>query len=245
MPTRAPTAGAMMPHRIFQHGDFETLAEGVWLLRGTVPAPVHRNMVVVRLASGALLLHSVIALTDERMAALGRLGRPAYAIVPSLHHMMDAPFYKTRFPDITMLCPAPIRATAAGRVTIDATVEAVLATLGIRLHPVPATRSFEYVYDMPMPEGGRMLVFNDALGNRGAPTKGLLGFLFGKLLWVAGEGPDLSRLYRLTQSRDTAAIRRFAAGLGGIPDLRLVTFSHGDPLTENPGAALKRLGEKA
>jgi hypothetical protein len=231
----------MATHRIYPHGHLQELAPEVWLLRGSSPRPVSRNMVVVRLISGDLVLHSVIALDDQGMKELEALGRPAYAIVPSMHHVMDAAFYKRRYPGLMMLCPDPIRLAIEVEVGIDDTVENVLPALGIRLHAVPATRSFEYVYDMPLSAGGRMLVFNDVMGNRGAPAKGVLGFLFGRLLWVGDKKPDVPPLYRMAVAKDRSAIRWFVANLGATHGLRLVTFSHGDPLTEHPGAILKSL----
>jgi hypothetical protein len=201
-------------------------------------------MIVVRLVSGDLLLHSVVALDDAGMAELEAIGRPAYAIVPSVHHVMDAPFYKRRYPELLVLAPEPIRPAIAGRVETGDSVENLLPALGVRLHAVPATRAFEYAYDVPLPAGGRMLMFNDVLGNRGARAKGLLGFLFARLLWV-GERPDIPPLYRLGLATDLAALRRFVAALGDIRDLRLATFSHGDPLTRNAAATLNALAPPA
>jgi hypothetical protein len=155
---------------------------------------------------------------------------------------MDAPFYKQRYPDLAMLAPNAIRHDLSPRIGIDQTVENILPALGIRLHPVPATRAFEYVYDVPLASGGRMLMFNDVLGNGGARAAGPLGFLFDRLLWVGDNGPDVPPLYRLGLATDLGAIRRFIAGLGTIHGLRLVTFSHGDPLTADPGETLKALG---
>ena len=84
------------PHKVYPYGPPEALAEGVWLIRGNLSYPLHRNMVILRLATGELILHSVVAMEESGLRALEALGTPAYAIVPSILHVMDAPFYKQR-----------------------------------------------------------------------------------------------------------------------------------------------------
>lgn len=230
-----------MQHRIYPHGPFDALAPGVWRVKGGLSLPFTRNMIVVRLASGDLLIHSVVALSADGMRALEALGRPAYAIVPSAHHLLDAPYYKTRYANLTMLTIAAIRSEVERRVKIDGTVEDLLPALGIRLHPVPATKATEYVYDVPMPAGGRMLMANDVLGNVGAGADNFMGRNVLRHIWVPSGPPTVARLYRWTQAKDVNAIRRFLAGLAGTPDLRLVTVSHGEPVRDDPSAKLKAL----
>lgn len=230
----------MAEHRIFPHGGFEELASGVWRVRGGLPFPFTRNMIVVRLPGG-LLLHSVVALDEAGMQMLERLGRPAWSIVPSTAHKMDAPFYAKRYPDLKTLAPAAVRSAVEAKVAVDGTVEDVLPGLGIKLHAVPATKTPEYVYELAMPGGGRMLMANDALGNVNAAADNFLGQNLIRHIWVPGGDPAVGRLYRLTQAKDADAIRRFLAGLANVPDLRLVTVSHGDPIRESPAAKLRAL----
>ncbi len=229
----------MAEHRIYPHAPFEALAPGVWRVKGGLPFPLTRNMIVIRLAGGELLLHSVVALDDAGMKALEALGHPAYAIVPSAAHKMDSPFYKARYPAIAMLAPAAIRDRAASNVAITGTVEEILPRLNIKLHAVPATRTHEYVYEVPMPAGGTMLMFNDVLGNVGAGAPGFVGQNIMPHVTVPRGGPTVPRIFRWTQVRDVAAVRRFIGGLADIPDLRLATVSHGDPITSDVAAKLR------
>lgn len=231
----------MKPHRVFSHGPIEELAPGVWRVRGGLSFPLYRNMIIVRLPSGELLIHSVVALNDEGMRALEQLGRPAFAIVPNKYHLRDAGFYKARYPSLQMLTPATIRDAIAPKVPVDATVEDVLPRLGIGFHPVPATKTAEHVYDVPMPDGGRMLIINDVLGNVGAGAPGLVGQAFIRNVWVPSGPPTVARLYRWTQVKDIGAIRRFLAGLAATPDLRLITVSHGEPIRDDPAGKLRAL----
>jgi hypothetical protein len=227
-------------YRIHHHDAAEALAPGVWRIRGNLTLPVTRNMIVIRLASGGLLLHSLIALDEAGMKALEALGRPAYAIVPSQHHQMDAPFYRARYPDLMILCPEAARIYVEPRSRIDGTVEDILPALGVRLHTVPGIKIVEYAYDVPMPEGGRMLLLNDVLANVGA-TRGFLGWLIFRKLIEPSEGPRVGDYFRRKHVRDLDTVNRFLAGLGTIRNLRLVTVSHGDPVAHDPASALKAL----
>jgi hypothetical protein len=197
-------------------------------------------MIVIRLASGGLVLHSLVALNEAGMKALEALGRPAYAIVPSQHHQMDAPFYRARYPDLMILCPEAARKYVEPHARIDGTVEDVLPALGVRLHAVPGLKIVEYAYDVPMPEGGRMLILNDVLGNVGA-TRGLIGWLIFRPLIEPGNGPRVADYFRRRHVRDLDTVKCFLAGLGTIRDLRLVTVSHGEPITDDPAAKLRAL----
>ena len=230
----------MASHRIFPHGEFQELAPGVWRVRGGLPFPFTRNMIVVRLPGG-LLLHSVVALDEAGMTTLESLGRPTWSIVPSAAHRMDAPFYQARYPDLKTLTVAAVRTAVETTVKVDATVEETLPALGIKLHAVPATRAIEYVYELAMPGGGRMLMANDVLGNINAAAPGFLGDTLFSQIWVPSGAPNIGRLYRWLQAKDLGAIRRFLAGLADVPDLRLVTVSHGDPITSDPAAKLRAL----
>jgi Domain of unknown function (DUF4336) len=64
------------------------------------------RMTVVRLADGALLLHSPVALDAALREALLQLGAPRYAIAPNRFHHLFIGEYRAAFPGIA-LCAAP------------------------------------------------------------------------------------------------------------------------------------------
>ena len=66
-------------------------------------------MTVVRLADGKLVIHNGIALEPAAMAELEAWGTPAYLIVPSPGHRLDAPAYKKRYPSLRVLTPKNAR----------------------------------------------------------------------------------------------------------------------------------------
>lgn len=230
------------PHKIFPYGPPEAIAEGVWLIRGNLSYPLRRNMVILRLATGELVLHSVIAMEEAGLQALEALGRPAYAIAPSVLHVMDASFYKQRYPAMKQLAPSAAMAEIGATVALDGSVEDVLPGLEFKLHPVPGTKIAEFVYDFPMPGGGRVLVANDVFGSaHAADDSRLLGRLIVSHIAVPGHRLGIPRIYRWRFITDIADVRKFAGDLAAVPDLRLITVSHGDPVISAPAEALRSL----
>jgi len=227
-------------HKIYPYGPPEKLAEDVWIVRGNLSYPLHRNMVIIRLPTGQLVLHSVIAMEEDGLKALEALGTPAYSIVPSTLHVMDAPFYKKRYPSMKQLAPSASIDEIGRIVPLDGSVEAVLPLLGFALHKAPGTEISEFVYEFPMSGGGRMLVANDVFGSaHAADDTRLLGWLIVSHIAVPGHHLGIPRIYRWRFITDLAVVRKFAGDLAAIPDLRLITVSHGDPVVTDPAGALR------
>ncbi len=94
-----------MAHKIFPHRSFQEIAPGLWQLEGSLPFPLKRNMTVVKLKSGGLLIYSAIALEDAGFAELEKLGKPEIIVVPHPFHVMDLAFYKQKYPQLKVLRP--------------------------------------------------------------------------------------------------------------------------------------------
>jgi hypothetical protein len=92
-----------MAHRFFPHGELSEIAPSLWQVEGSLPMPLKRNMKVYRLGDGQLVLYSVVAMDEAGMAALEALGKPAVMIAPHPIHILDAPFYNQRYPDLTVI----------------------------------------------------------------------------------------------------------------------------------------------
>jgi hypothetical protein len=99
------------------------------MVTGSLPIPLKRNMTVIRLGDGSLLLHSVVAMNDEGMAKLDALGKPSVLIVPHGGQRMDAAFYEARHPQARVVCPAATRAQVEQVVKVDATCEEALPAM--------------------------------------------------------------------------------------------------------------------
>ncbi len=225
----------MSEHPIYPHGALVEFAPGLWQLKGSLPVPLPRNMTVVRLASGGLLIHSAIALNDEGLRALEALGQPEVMVVPHPFHLMDAPFYKVRYPQLKVVAAQDAEHKLDGKVAIDGRPEAILPAVGIRFEIAPGMKVQEIVLDLDVP-GGRALVFTDLFGT------GIPG-LFGKLLGAPG-GVGVARIVKFRQVSDRAAVRAYLRHKGEAADLKLILVAHGEALQSGCAEALKRAAER-
>ena len=78
LPDEPPAAGASEHREIVSEALLETE-----ILTSTI----------ARMTDGSLVLHSPIALEEDAMVDLEALGTPAFLIVPSRYHRLDAPAY--------------------------------------------------------------------------------------------------------------------------------------------------------
>ena len=205
-------------HTLFPH-DLPTLvAPGLWRVVGSLAFPLKRNMFVLKLPDGGLLLHSVVAMNDAGLAALEALGRPAIMVVPHPMHVMDAPFYKARYPHLRVVGRADAGARVKG-VSFDGTPEQVLPALGIGVHLAAGMKIDEIVLDVPIGDG-RGLLFTDLVGQNEGATSFLL-----KLLGPPG-GAGVARIVRFRQIADKGAVRDFLRSPAETPGLRLWAGLH-------------------
>jgi hypothetical protein len=225
------------PHKILEHDDLETLAPGLWSLRGSLPIPLKRTMAVYRLGDGTLLLHSLIAMNETGMAKLEALGRPSLLVVPHAGHLMDARFYKTRYPEARVVCPAVVRAKIDATIPVDATCEEALPALGVRLHPMAGYKTGEVTYQVDVP-GGTALLISEAVANRDHPP----GFA-GKFMAAVAGGIQgrlgVPRIIKFLFIKDRSAARASLTKLADLPDVRVVIPAHGRPLLDGCAEALR------
>jgi len=226
------------PHKRFPHDDIEQLAPNLWTVRGSLPFPLKRHMIIYRLGDGSLLLHSVIAMSDEGMAKLETLGRPAVVIVPHTGHRMDAPFYKARYPQIRILAPAAARAKVEEVIKVDATCEEALPALGVRVHPVPAFKNCELAYELDLQGGGKALVMSDCVANRDHP-KGFGGWFFAHVTGGIKGRLGVARIMRVMMMTNRAEARAGLEKLAEIPGVTVLSVAHGRPVTERVSEALR------
>ncbi len=101
-------------------------AENVWIVDGpeirmTYPwlpffsVPFPTRMTIVRLADGALWVHSPTALSDQLARAVDGLGRVAFLVAPNLLHFWWIGDWKARYPQARAYAAPGVRAQAAGR----------------------------------------------------------------------------------------------------------------------------------
>ncbi|MEO6054976.1 MAG: hypothetical protein ABIP97_13295 [Chthoniobacterales bacterium] len=84
------------------------LAENLWLLTYPLPmlgADFHRNVSVIRLTSGPVVIHSTAPFTASDIAAICVAGRPGWIVDSLLRHDTFAKEGRAAFPDIPFLAP--------------------------------------------------------------------------------------------------------------------------------------------
>jgi hypothetical protein len=224
-------------HRLFPHGGVEELAPNLWQVRGSMAFPIRRNMTVYRLGDGSLLLYSVVAMDDEGMKALEALGRPSVMVIPHGGHLMDAGFYKQRYPHLRVACPPEGKKRAEERCgKVDGTPEEILAPLGIKVHPVYGVRQGEFAMEVDIP-GGKALVTNDVLGSRDPDEKlPLMARLTGP---PAGHRLAVARIVRWVMVRNKVDLRGWCHLMAENPAIKLITTSHAPPVSSECAEALR------
>lgn len=224
---------------IYPYHPPQSLAPNLWQVEGTLANGLPRNMTVYRLPEERLLLYSVVAMRDEDMEALEKLGRPAIMVMPHDRHQMDAPFYKRRYPDLRVLAPDPRHPR---NVPIDGDL-GELGALGIKAYVLPGTTYHEVVLELPVQgePAGTALCTTELLGNLGA-LPGLSGpmRLLLRLLGPPGGGLGVARVVRWREVSDRKLVRAWLTELAERPDLRLVLVGHGRAVTEDARASLRR-----
>lgn len=87
----------------------QPIAPNLWLMEyplKTLGADLHRNVTLLRLASGKLVIHSTGPFSAEDIAAIETLGEPAWIIDTLLRHDTFAAEGRQAFPRAAYLAPA-------------------------------------------------------------------------------------------------------------------------------------------
>jgi len=218
----------MAEHKLFPHGKLESLAPNLWQVRGSMSFPLRRNMTVYRLPDGTLLLYSVVAMDEAGMKALEELGRPAVMVIPHQGHLMDAGFYRKRYPELKVACQPQARKRAEERCgRIDGTPEELLTPLGIKVHPVHGARFGEFALEVDIP-GGKALITNDIVGGRSPGEKPSL--LLRAIGAPAGHRLAVARIVRWYMVHNKVDVRAWLHLMAENSNLRLITASHAPPV---------------
>jgi hypothetical protein len=218
------------------HGAIEKISDKLWRVAALVPgAPFPRTMIVVKLSNGRLVIHNAIALGDAEMKELEAWGTPAFLIVPSGAHRIDAKIYKTRYPDMKVIGPRGAKTKIDEVVKVD-TTEGEFGDPDVRYELVDGTGEAEGVL-IVRANGGTTLVFNDVLMNM-QKLPGFGGFMMG-LFGFTGPKPKVSLPTRMVVVKDKKALRADLEKRATTPDLTRIEVGHGDAITANPAGVLK------
>jgi hypothetical protein len=217
-------ATAFLDWKVLPHGPIEKLAENLWWVQGSLPGmSLKRVMVVVRLNDGRLLIHNAVALDEPAMQQIEGFGTPAFLVVPSSSHRLDAPAFKKRYPGLRVLSPKGAVAKVSPVVQVDLTFDEFPADDVVRFEPLGGMGEAEGAM-LVRSADGTSLVLNDAVFNMDR-KRDPMGFLFTTLLGSA-PGPRVSRLAKLVLVKDKAALRTDLERYAALSDLTRFIVAH-------------------
>ena len=224
------------PHEIWTvlpHGELTPVTERILTVVGELQMPLlhlPRRMSVVRLASGDLVIFSAIALKEADMSKLESFGRPAFLVVPSQMHRLDAPAFAKRYPNIVVVAPSA-GAEKIGKVVRVDTSAPNFGDASVRYVELAGDSVLEVDGN-----DGLTLIVNDLIGEIHGES-GIGGWLL-RVMGFAGDDPQVPAPVKLLlgkhKSEVAAQFRRWAER----SDLRRIIVSHGDPIEADPKGAL-------
>jgi hypothetical protein len=221
---------------VLPHGKLTRINERILAVVGELKMPLMelpRRMTVVRLQSGDLVIFSAIALREPEMSELEAFGRPAFLVVPSLRHRLDAPGYVRRYPDLQVVAPQ------AGAEKIGEVVRVDTSTPDFG---DPAVRFVEIAGDSALEveaDDGLTVIVNDLIGDIHG-EQGLGGWLL-RVMGFAGEDPQVPGPVKLLLGKHKSEVAGHFLRWADRPDLRRIVVSHGDTIESDARGVLRTL----
>ena len=221
---------------VLPHSKLTRVNERIVTVIGELKMPLlelPRRMTVVRSKSGELVIFSAIALRDPDMAELEALGRPAFLIVPSERHRLDAPGYVQRYPSITVVAP---------RAGVEKIGEVVRIDTSTPAFGDPTIRYVEIAADSALEvdgEDGLTIIVNDLIGDIHGES-GLGGWLL-RVMGFAGDDPHVPGPVKLTLGKRKNEVAQQFRRWAESGDLRRIIVSHGDTIEGDPRGVLRSL----
>jgi hypothetical protein len=227
---------------VLPHGKLKAIEPDILTVVGEIRMPLMtlpRRMTVIRVADARLIVWSAIALDPAEMASLEDFGRPAWLVVPSDKHRLDAKIWKARYPALQVVAPAGARAKVAEVVDVDTTAPD-FGVPNVAFATVPGTRDREAALVVRTARG-TTLVINDIIGNIG-DAAGLGGWLL-RLVGFAGTQPQIPHVVKMAIVKDTLALADQLREWAALDSLVRILVAHGAPIETDPRGVLRRLAE--
>ena len=226
--------------KVLPHGELTEVDENILTVIGNIHMPLTelpRRMTVVRLNASRLVIYSAIALDENEMRTIENFGRPAFLVVPSDKHRLDAKIWKDRYPAMQVITPAGARAKVEEVVHVDTTAPS-FDDPNVEFVTVAGTREHESALVIRTPNG-TTLVLNDLVGN--IRDSSGFGGSFLRLMKFAGDQPHIPRPVKWTMIADKDALRRQLLQWAELDSLKRILVSHGSPIEDHPAWRLRNL----
>jgi len=217
---------------VLPHKPIEKLADNLWRVSGSMPnGRIQRQMVLVRLADGRLVVHNAIALGQQEMSEIEAWGTPAILFVPNGFHRQDAAIWKQRYSKMSVVAPTASRKRVEQVVPVEVPSEEMKLDDTASFRALPGAPA-ENVLEVRSGDD-TTLVLTDAIFNV-PKLGGLRGFALGPTGKVA-----VARIVRWFLIKDKRALAAEFERLATRPGLRRVLVAHGAPITDDPARALR------
>lgn len=227
---------------VLPHGPVTVLDDGILTVTGRIPLPLvelERRMTVVRLSNGSTVIYSAVALDEDAMKEIERLGAPRYLVVPGDAHRLDAKIYKERYPNLCVLTPPGARDRVEKAVPVNAT-EADFGDPNVTWQVVAGAGGHEAALLVRRTSGTTILV-SDLIANL-RRKGGFEGWML-HVMGFGGDAPEVPAVERLLMVKNKAQLRQEFLDWAAIPDLRRIIMSHGKPIEHGAAQALRDLAE--
>jgi hypothetical protein len=224
------------PHKewtVLPHGELTQVNERIVAVVGELKMPLlrlPRRMTAVRLTSGDLVIFSAIALRDADMAKLESFGRPAFLVVPSVMHRLDAPSFARQYPNIVVVAPRAGAEKIGDVVHID-TNTPDFGDSTVRYVEVAGDSALEVDC-----ADGLTVIVNDLIGDI-HDEAGIGGWLL-RVMGFAGDDPNVPAPVKILMGKHKSEVARQFRSWSERADLRRIIVSHGDPIEADPKGAL-------
>jgi hypothetical protein len=221
---------------VLPHGKLTRVNERIVEVVGELKMPlleVPRRMTAVRTQSGGLVIFSAIALREPEMAELEAFGRPAFLVVPSLRHRLDAPAYVKRYPNLNVVAPRT-GAEKIGEVVRVDTHAPNFDDATIRYLEIAGDSALEVDGD-----DGLTVIVNDLIGDI-HDQSGVGGWLL-KIMGFAGDEAHVPTPVKVLLGKHKSEVAQLFRRWAERDDLRRIIVSHGDPIETDPRGALRKL----
>lgn len=228
---------------VLPHEPVVDLGDEILAVTGKLHMPlgqIERRMTVVRLADARLVVFSAIALDEAEMTELEYFGWPAFLIVPSDIHRMDAKPWKDRYPQLKVIAPAGARAKVEEVVKVDATT-VDFGDPTVRFVTVPGTDEREAALVVER-SGQTTLIVADLVFNI-PKQRGIRGII-SNAIGISGDHPHLPSVVKRVRVKDKRAFRAQLEAWAHLPNLARIVVAHGEIITRDPAHVLEDIAKR-
>jgi len=225
------------------------IADDLWIVDGPVirfgmpwpKMPFPTRMTIVRLADGALFVHSPTPLTDDLRRELAGLGAPRWIVGPNRIHYWWIPEWHAAYPEATVYLAPRIREQAGAHISFDAveisTQQQFPWSSQIETLPVPGDFVTEIVF---FHHPSRTLLLTDLIENfERSKLPGVFLRLLTRLGGVQDPDGQMPRDMRLTYRRHSKEMRAAVEKMIGWGPERII-LAHGRWYDRDGAAELRR-----